>query len=186
MLLFRRMGQVIQLGRKIDRTKRDNVRDGEGLPSQVFVILEMSIEEFVVALDDVSILFSHLGNLLFHDRLGERRSVDPDHADGHHQIQFDSSGPHLDAGLFPRAASEERRFGILGFEVTADGDGFGDVAAIVELEDRNSTGHVHTAHEFRRAIRTLHDVHLFEGDFNAFFGQIDVHASRIGCAGESI
>jgi len=61
----------------------------------------------------------------------------------HHGVgggQLDPAGPHFDMGRLPGIEPEKVGFGIEGFEIAADGEGFGDHRSVVEHQSRGDRG----------------------------------------------
>ncbi len=103
----------------------------------------------------------------------------PHRADRRHEDHFDPSAPHLDFRDFARGGAEQRRFGMLGFEVPHDRDAFGDHRAVIELEDRRLPARV-LGDEVLRLLLALGDRDFLAGKLNALLGGEDTHAARIG------
>ena len=124
----------------------------------------------------------HLRGSALHDRLRDRRAVDPHEPDLHHELELEPADPHVDEALLLRRASEDRRRRVERFEIAADRHGLGEVRAVVELEHRDPAERV-LREELGAAVRSLHDVDGLGRDVEALLREIDVDAARVRRAG---
>jgi hypothetical protein len=97
------------------------------------------------------------------------------------QMLLDPPVPHLHHRLLKGAFAEHRRRRMKAFEVAADRDRFGDHGAVVQHQGRNPLERV-DGRIGRRFVLHRPEVDLLAGNRDAFFGQIDPHAPRIGRA----
>src|SRR5215204_2655150 len=96
-------------------------------------------------------------------------------------MQFEPSVPHLDARNFTRAPTEQRGFRIERLEIAADRDRFGEDHAIVEDEHRHALDRI-DGRKHRGFMLQGAEIDLLHRHRDAFLGEIDSYAARIGSA----
>lgn len=166
---------------KVDGAQGQNVGDGEALTGDIGDVREAGVQLVKPGLGVSFALLAPLGEGGL-PVLVKTRDVTKRHAGGQPEIELDETAPHLYGGPLQRRVAKQVRGGMKLFEITADGQGFTEMGAIIELKHRDAPRRIF-GQKLGAQILAGPQIHLLVGHLDAFLRQ--KHPDPAGVGGTS-
>src|SRR5271154_1260260 len=163
---------------EVDPNERGDIRDGEAIARDERLVADLRVEPLQLLLDGLALRLAVFGELL-DARLEQLVGMLERTRGNGKQVQLHSPVPHLDERLLAIVLAHQVGLGMQAFEVAADRNRFGEMGAVVELDEGQAARGILREH-LRRAVLAGENVDLLGRDLESLFRYENSKASRVG------